>query len=180
MPLNADFDSAIQFLNTIFSDNNTPKKPITDFDLKDADLAAIQERTKTYTKYLKNYVLDYEKKTNTQRKMKGWFFALVMMLLFVIISASFISLIIIASKKTVALADITTLITAMVSSISSFLVLPKVIADNLFPSKEEDKTSEIFSKMFEHDINLRGMYHISENIEQASKEQLHINSDSEE
>ena len=76
--------------------------------------------------------------------------------------------------------DIATLITAMVSSISSFLVLPKVIADNLFPSKEEDKTSELFSKMFEHDINLRGIYHISENIEQASKEQLHINSDSEE
>ena len=65
--------------------------------------------------------------------------------------------------------DVITVITAMAGAISSFLVLPRVMAENLFPSKEEDKTADVFSKMFEHDINLRGLYHVTENIDREKK-----------
>ena len=35
----------------------------------------------------------------------------------------------------------------------------KVIAVNLFPQKEEDITADLFEKMFDHDMQLRGTYH---------------------
>lgn len=178
MPLNTDFKSTIEFLNSLLLDKDADKKQITDADLKDADLAAIQERAKTYTGYLKNYVSDYKDKTQAQKVMKGWFFAITMFLLLCIVVASSIALVIIARKETIRINDIATIVTAMASAVSSFLVLPKVIAENLFPSKEEDKTAEVFSKMFEHDISLRGLYHITENIERGPEVKTDIMADS--
>lgn len=178
MPLNTDFKSTIEFLNSLLLDKDADKKQITDADLKDADLAAIQERAKTYTGYLKNYVSDYKDKTQVQKVMKGWFFAITMFLLLCIVVASSIALVIIAKKETIRINDIATIVTAMASAVSSFLVLPKVIAENLFPSKEEDKTAEVFSKMFEHDISLRGLYHITENIERGPEVKTDIMADS--
>ena len=178
MPLNTDFKSTIEFLNSLLLDKDADKKQITDADLKDADLAAIQERAKTYTGYLKNYVSDYKDKTQVQKVMKGWFFAITMFLLLCIVVASSIALVIIAKKETIRINDIATIVTAMASAVSSFLVLPKVIAENLFPSKEEDKTAEVFSKMFEHDISLRGLYHITENIDRGPEVKTDIMADS--
>lgn len=179
MPLNTEYKKTMDFLDLLLSNKDAEKKQITtDADLKDADLAAIRERAKTYTGYLKNYVSDYKDKAHAQKVMKGWFFAITMLLLLCIVVACSITLVVIARKENIKLNDVATIVTAMASAVSSFLVLPKVIAENLFPSKEEDKTAEVFSKMFEHDISLRGLYHITENTAVAPEVQDDAVSDS--
>lgn len=134
------------------------KEKITDSDLKDADLKAVRKHTRVYSDYLETFVDEYKKKARSQRIMKIWFFVLTILLLFVIIGGGVWSIIIVSAKENISPSDVATVITAVVGSVSSFLILPKVIAENLFPSKEEDKTAEIFSKMFEHDINIRNIY----------------------
>lgn len=166
MPLNTEYNIIMDYLDDLLSKENAEKKQITDVYLRDADLVAIQARAKTYTEYLKNYVTDYKNKTHAQRIMKIWFFVLTMFLLLAIVGASSTCLVAISLKDNIKLSDIATVITAMAGAVSSFLILPKVIAENLFPSREEDKTAEVFGKMFEHDIELRGLYHITGNIEQ--------------
>ena len=179
MSLNAEYNNTIDFLQGILSKRQTSKKQITDKDLKSTDLEAIQERAQTYTGYLKNYVDDYKRKTIAQQRMKSWFFIIVMFLLAVIVIGSVVSLILISRKLIIRLNDLATVITALVGAISSFLILPKIIADNLFPKKEDDKTGEIFSKMFEHDFSLRGMYHVQENIERDSNDSMDISVEAE-
>lgn len=178
MPLNTEYKSTVEFLNLLLSNKNTEKKQITDADLRDADLAAIRDRAKTYTGYLKNYVSEYKDKAHAQKVMKGWFFGITMLLLLCIVVACSIAVVVIARKENIKLNDVATVITAMASAVSSFLVLPKVIAENLFPSKEEDKTAEVFSKMFEHDMSLRGLYHITENTAAAPEVQDNVASGS--
>lgn len=127
----------------------------TDEDLKSSDMRAIHDRNEIYNRYLKNYVSNFSLRTYHQRKMKKWFFIITMLLLTVIVIASSVSLILIVNRESLEAADAATAITAVIGMISTFLVLPKVIGDNLFPSKEEDQTHEIFSKMVENDMNLR-------------------------
>lgn len=151
------YNTTLDFLNSVLKYASV-EKPITDSDLRESDLEAINSHNKTYTEYLDNYVLEFKRKSRSQRTMKNWFFVIVMLLLSVIIIASFVSLIIISSKKVIGLEEIATLITAIGGAIASFLVLPKIIAENLFPSKEEDKTDIIFAKMFDHDMSLRELH----------------------
>lgn len=151
---NNDFQDALSMLDTLFS-NAKVKKKISDNDLKNTDLEAIQRHTKIYTEYLETYVNDYKKKISAQITMKWIFFIIVLLLLTSMIIGSIIVICNISKKPLINPSDVATVITAIVGAVSAFLILPKVIAENLFPSKEEDKTAQIFEKMFEHDINLR-------------------------
>lgn len=154
---NSPYNSTLAYLNSVFK-HTSIEKPITDSDLRESDLEAINSHNKTYTEYLDKYVLEFKNKSRSQRIMKNWFFVIVMLLLSVIIITSFVSLVIISSKKIIGFEEIATLLTAIGGAIASFLVLPKIIAENLFPSKEEDKTDIIFAKMFDHDMSLRELH----------------------
>lgn len=156
----SDFQLITEFLNAAVSKSSTPKKRITDNDLKDADLEAVQKHTKAYSDYLETFVSDFKLKTGHQRRMKIVFFAVTLVLLLAIIGSGVSSIVIISKKQATTLSDVATVITAVVGAVSSFLILPKVIAENLFPSKEDDRSAEIFGKMFEHDINIRNIYNV--------------------
>ena len=58
--------------------------------------------------------------------------------------------------------SIIALITSIGGTITSFIVLPKVIADNLFPSKDDDKTTETFREMIKYDLDVRKLHYHSE------------------
>lgn len=51
-------------------------------------------------------------------------------------------------------------------------MLPKVIAENLFPSKEDDKTTDIFSAMINYDLELRKFYEAAEQLEIEHNEDI--------
>lgn len=145
----------------------------TDNDLKTSDMMAIHDRNEIYNLYLKNYVSNFNLRTYYQRRMKNWFFGITMFLLAVIVILCSVALIIIVKKEPLEMTDAAAAITAVIGMISTFLVLPKVIGDNLFPSKEEDQTHEIFSKMVENDMSLRKFHdHVQEqnNTDIASKD----------
>lgn len=169
-----EFTSTLDFLRSSIISSKTKKKKISDKDLKNTDLEAIQKHTEIYTDYLNTYVNEYKKKISSQVVMKWCFFVIIILLLITMIICGVVVICIISKKEFISTADVVTVITAIFGAISSFLILPKVIAENLFPSKEEDKTDQIFEKMFEHDINLRGIYYSSDNDIENSEQQNEI------
>ncbi len=127
--------------------------------LKESDLRSIERRSRTYSNYLNEYINHFKEKSKQQRGMKIAFFVVILVLLAAVVCGSIAVFIVVATKKDVSVADIATLISATGGLISAFIILPKVIAINLFPQKEEDITADLFEKMFDHDMQLRGIYH---------------------
>jgi poly(A) polymerase Pap1 len=54
-------------------------------------------------------------------------------------------------------------------------VLPKVVAENLFPSKEEDRTADIFNSLINYDLELEKFYVNQEKPKEKSKCEQAIN-----
>ena len=158
MPKQNDFNSNIDILDSYVIENKFPPLNLKDNVLKDTDIESLQRNSNAYSCYLETFVNEYKKKSCHQRVMKIWFFVLTLFLLFALIGGGISSIIIVSLKRCITLADVATVITAVTGAVSSFLILPKIIAENLFPSKEEDRTAEIFGKMFEHDISIRSIY----------------------
>ncbi len=134
-----------------------PRK-MSESKFKTSDLEHIQRRNETYDTYLNSYVTNFNIKAGMQRRMKMWFFIIVMFSLILILCASVLAIYKIVSKESLATVDVAGIITAIVGMIASFLILPKIIGDNLFPGKEDDQTNEMFSRMVEYDMRLREHY----------------------
>lgn len=137
--------------------SDAPRK-MSETKFKSSDLEHIQKRNETYDTYLSTYVSNFNLKAKVQRRMKMWFFIIVMFSLVLIIGASVFAVCRIVTKNLLEVTDVAAVITAIVGMVSSFLVLPKVIGDNLFPVKEEDQTNEMFGRMVEYDMKLREHY----------------------
>lgn len=148
-----------------------PRK-MSESKFKTSDLEHIQKRNETYDTYLNSYVTNFNKKSNMQRKMKLWFFIIVMFSLILILCAGILAIYKIVSKTLLETVDVAGIITAIVGMIASFLVLPKIIGDNLFPVKEDDQTNEMFSRMVEYDMRLREHYNQLQETEQKSDKSL--------
>ena len=149
--------SAVEDL--IYSDATAKNAQIINREDEFNDIPHIQKRSKIYTDYLQNYVINFRRKNLSYIAMKIVFFCVVIVLLAVITVACFACIKEISKKENIDYADAATAITAIAGLLVSFLSLPKLICNNLFPQSEEDKTAEIFNKMFEHDVKLRELHH---------------------
>ncbi|HBL84002.1 MAG: hypothetical protein A2Y17_05810 [Clostridiales bacterium GWF2_38_85] len=125
---------------------------------KNQDYNAIKTRNETYNTYLENYVLNYIIKSSSQRRLRNAFFIIITTLLIILVMTCCLAIFIVASKLETNLSDSITVISAISGVISAFFILPKVIAMNLFPQYEEDKTAELFSMLLSNDMSLRGFY----------------------
>ena len=167
---NKKFQEELKFFKRI-EENSKTSKQLTDNVLRNHDYEAIGQRTKIYTDYLDIYVSEFKQKSLIQRIMKSAFFWTILSLLLIMVIVSALSLFFISKKDNITVSDVVIVVTSISGAISSFLILPKVIADNLFPSKEEDHTAEIFEKMFKNDMNIRNIYNAvgDEKIHDTSK-----------
>ena len=148
--------------NTYVSVSNmfsSEKEEINNDHLKESDLRSIERRSRTYSNYLTEYINHFKEKSRQQRGMKIAFFVIILALLIAVVGGSIAALLVVAMKNNAGIADIATLVSATGGLIAAFIILPKVIAINLFPQKEEDTTTDLFEKMFDHDMQLRGIYH---------------------
>lgn len=153
-----DFQLILSAVDAIASRSDGALRRITDRDLRRKEYEALQKHSDSYSDFLETYVKEYKKKVHNQRVMKNWFFVLINILLFAIIGGGVAAVAFVCLKKSITTNDVAAVITAVVGAVSSFLILPRVIAENLFPSREEDKTAEIFEKMFGYDTNIRNFY----------------------
>ena len=128
-----------------------------DEDLKRADFKAIDTRNDRYNEYLESYINVFSKRQNAQRKMKWIFLFFTLILLVVIVVSSCICILISANKKG-DIYNISLLVSSFVGAITSFIILPKIIANNLFPKSEEDHSDQVFKSMFQYDLELRDFH----------------------
>lgn len=126
-------------------------------DLKIRDFQAISDRNETYNRFLESYVDSYSSKAKSQRYMK-WLFLLVILFLLgflvIILSLAVYNF----SRNENNVFDLASVISAIAGILTSFIIIPKIIAKNLFPSNEEDASSQIFNDMLNYDNSLRGFY----------------------
>lgn len=125
---------------------------------KDNDLTAVSQRNSTYNDFLTDYVANQKLRNKHQRVMKWLFFSVTLVFLCVVVVAMCLAVVFLARKPQITPADVAAILTAVGGVVASFIVLPKVIAENLFPSREDDKTADIFNSMIAYDMRLKDYY----------------------
>lgn len=140
----SDFD---KILSDIDTSTKTSKTPINYFECN--------ERDASYTRLLKNYISDYINKSRDNRNYKKWFFRIIMVVFCAVIFGSIASMICISLKGEINLSSLGMIIASVASIISVVVVLPKVIAEHLFPKDAETHIINLVERMQEHDTQIR-------------------------
>lgn len=149
--------------------NNTVKAVHDDNYFKEHALDSVQKRNERYCTFLDEYVDNYNQKAKSSKYMKRVFFVAIMILLFGMVAACIVAFVTISNKQDISYSDVATVITAIGGIIASFIVLPKVMAENLFPAQEEDRTAEIFDSMIKYDLELEKFYAKQEQPKENTK-----------
>lgn len=166
-------------LKLVLNLSNKKEQIESDEALKQDDLNSIQYRNKTYNKFLESFSNDFSIRAKNQIKMKKIFFALIMGALCFLIFIVGISLRNISLKE-INVYEMATIISSLAGVITAFIVIPKIIAKNLFPTYENDKSTEIFSNMIKYDHELRKFYrkqYIEMNKDKINNKLHRINSE---
>lgn len=116
-------------------------------------------RNTLYTGLLEKYISVYEGKEKAKKWYKLIFFGLTMFLFLVIVVVCLKSMIILSTKGDGNLANVGIAITNIAGIVSTIIILPKTIADHLFPVDEEKNMIEMVKKMQENDTNIRDVLH---------------------
>ena len=121
------------------------------------ELKQYDARDAAYTELLSDYIKSY----NSKRKWNTWFklaFFIVSMAVFIVIIGGSIAALIIASLN-VADAEVWSVIAISISgvaaTISSIIVLPKIIAKHLFPLDEDKNMIGMVKNMQSNDSGIR-------------------------
>jgi hypothetical protein len=173
--MKSQFTQTLEFLRhaTI---KNKPVKIKSDNYYREHALDSVKDRNTQYSTFLSKYVDNYVSRAKVTNVMKIIFFTFIMIFLLAMVSICIIAFINITKKPDITYPDIATVITAVGGIIASFIVLPKVVAENLFPSKEEDRTADIFNSLINYDLELEKFYVIQEKPKEKSNCEQVINS----
>jgi hypothetical protein len=128
------------------------------FNTSLADSNAVKSRNRVFTDFIEKFVIDYERRAKQQRVFRCWFFCIVVVVFIILNVLSSCSVYIIAQKANVSISDVVAAVSAFGTILSSLIVLPKIIAEHLFPKAEQDKSIELFSKVLEEDQKVREFY----------------------
>lgn len=113
------------------------------------------KRNKLYTQLLRTYIDNYSTKEKTKRIYKLIFFIVTMFLFFGIISVCLVGIILLSITNNGQLADAGIAIADIVGIISALIILPRIIAEHLFPANEESNMLEMVKNMQDNDANIR-------------------------
>jgi hypothetical protein len=129
-----------------------------DLDFWKNDLHAILNRNLIYGVYLSNYCTNFNKKSKSKRRLGRCFFWITMILLAIIVIGGVVGIGLIFIRGDIGGGEVASIISAIVGMITAFLVLPKIIGDNLFPKNDDDKSADLFELVMNKDFELRQFY----------------------
>lgn len=162
---NNDFDFFDFDLNNILDDIDPDENIDTDNKLEYVDKENIGIHGEYYNKFLEEYVNHLSKKNSNQRRMKWIFLVVILLLLVFIVVSTFSSVYLVIRYRVFNVYSLAGSLSGIGGAITSFIILPKIIAMNLFPCTEDDKTDEIFKDMLKHDDMIRSLYINKDNEE---------------
>lgn len=113
------------------------------------------QRNHLYSELLEKYISSYENKAKCNKIYKLVFFIISLVVFLGIIAASFISFFIVVNKLNPSLTDFSVVFGAASSVISSIIILPKIIAEHLFPTNEDENMIDMVKNMQVNDSKIR-------------------------
>lgn len=122
------------------------------------------QRNKLYTQLMDNYIKSYTEKEKNKAIYKGFFFFTTMILFVLIVMICLYSMIRLSLYGDGSLVNVGIAITNIAGIITTIVVLPKIIAEHLFPKDEESNMISMVQKMQENDSNIRDMLHSDKKI----------------
>ena len=120
------------------------------------------KRNQAYTNLLEDYVSHHKEKDQANSKYKCAFFIITISLLAIIVVFSLVLICIVSSRDYSGYSDVAVVLGCVSGIVSSIIVLPKIIAQHLFPVDEDKHILGIVQNMQQHDERLRNIENTSE------------------
>ncbi len=112
-------------------------------------------RNKLYTDLLSSYIAIYTEKAKQKDEYKLVFFIITMVLFILLVAVGIGIISYVAVSGTGSISDIGAVAGGVAGIISALLVVPKIIAEHLFPVDEERTMIEMVKGMQENDAKIR-------------------------
>lgn len=112
-------------------------------------------RNQLYTELLAQYISEYRSKDAWKKGYKAVFFTVIMLSFAGIITVSIIALSLVAHKEEPTVTDLGTILGSVAGILSSILVLPRIIAEHLFPKDEDSNMISMVKNMQLNDSEIR-------------------------
>ncbi|MCL2527625.1 MAG: hypothetical protein FWE42_04320 [Defluviitaleaceae bacterium] len=116
-----------------------------------SDFTQIESRSGEITKIVKTLVDGFAKSDSDRRNYREIFFVITMISYIGVLIACLVAIFCLSSYTAAVVGAFGTILTTVIA-------LPQIIAKNLFPAKEEDKSIELIREVFKGDIDLRKHY----------------------
>lgn len=113
------------------------------------------ERNRLYTYMLKDHIKSYGEKADANMKYKRWFFGITMAMMVFCVVVPVIALLIMAITSVNICDSAATVIGCVASIVSALIILPKIIAEHLFPLKEDENMIGLIKEMQKNDSEIR-------------------------
>lgn len=114
-------------------------------------------RNKLYTQLMAAYIENYKKKERTKGIYKCIFFVVTLLLFLAIIVCGLIGIVTLSIFGDGDLANVGIAIANIAGIISALIVLPRIIAEHLFPTNEESNMLEMVKNMQDNDSKIRNI-----------------------
>lgn len=114
-------------------------------------------RNRLYTQLLETYIANYKQKEKTKGIYKCIFFIVTTLLFVGIVVCGIVGIVLLSVYGDGSLANVGIAIANIAGIISTLIVLPKIIAEHLFPTNEESNMLEMVRNMQDNDTNIRNM-----------------------
>lgn len=121
--------------------------------------AQYSHRNQLYSSLLEKYITIYEKKEKAKAWYKGIFFAVTIILFVVIVVGCLYSILLLQHGNASDVTNVSVAIANIAGIISTIIILPKIIADHLFPTNEENNMLNMVEKMQSNDASIRDLLH---------------------
>lgn len=134
---------------------STDENLIETVDKADTDPEYIQ-RNHAYTVLLTEYITNYKDKAKAKEEYKCEFFRVTINVFQAIsIATIFICIMVVLCKEHATIADVSIVISAFAGMISALMIIPRIIAEYLFPADEESYMIQLVKSMQDNDSQIR-------------------------
>lgn len=121
----------------------------------DDGITQCNKRNVLYTKLLSHYLDEHEIKSNNKVKYRSKFFWVTIVSFISIIALCIFSMIYVCVNESTSVSSVSIVVGSVGSMISAIIVLPKIIAEHLFPRNDESAMIELVKNMQLNDASIR-------------------------
>lgn len=112
-------------------------------------------RDKAYSKLLENYIDIYNRKAKANSIYKLFFFIVTILMMIALVGFPIAFMLIMAIRGDYRWEAVGVIVGGVASMITAVIVLPKIIAEHLFPTKEDENMIEMVKNMQLNDSKIR-------------------------